>query len=99
MNKQQKLAISSAIVLGVTLATSTISVAKPKLILEQCYGVAKAGHNDCGAGPGTSCAGTSTIDNHKGSWLLVPRGTCLKLTGGSLKSLIPKLDKQADESE
>ncbi|BCE03386.1 DUF2282 domain-containing protein [Marinicellulosiphila megalodicopiae] len=90
MTKNRKLAISSAIVLGMTLTNSTISSAKPKLILEQCYGVAKAGHNDCGAGPSTSCAGTSTIDNHKDSWLLVPRGTCLKLTGGSLTSSIKK---------
>jgi len=84
MKTKHTLAISSAILLGLTLANTTIA-AKPKLILEQCYGVAKAGHNDCGAGPGTSCAGTSTQDDHKGSWILVPRGTCLKLTGGSLK--------------
>jgi len=87
MTKSQSLAVSSAILLGITLAATSSNAAKPKLILEQCYGVAKAGQNDCGAGPGTSCAGTSTQDNQKNSWLLVPRGTCEKLTGGSLKAI------------
>ncbi len=42
----------------------------------KCYGVALAGHNDCAAGAGTSCAGTSTIDYQGNSWKLVPAGTC-----------------------
>lgn len=43
---------------------------------EQCYGVAKAGENDCAAGPGTTCAGTSKIDYQGNSWKLVPKGSC-----------------------
>ena len=43
---------------------------------EKCYGIALAGENDCAAGPGTSCAGTSTIDYHGNAWSLVPAGTC-----------------------
>lgn len=43
---------------------------------EKCYGVAKAGENDCAAGPGTTCAGTSKIDYQGNSWKLVPKGTC-----------------------
>lgn len=43
---------------------------------EKCYGVAKAGENDCAAGPGTTCAGTSTIDYQGNAWKLVPAGTC-----------------------
>lgn len=43
---------------------------------EQCYGVALAGHNDCAAGAGTSCQGTSTVDYQANSWMLVPTGTC-----------------------
>jgi uncharacterized membrane protein len=53
---------------------------------EKCYGVAKAGKNDCAAGPGTSCAGTSTVDSQGNAWMLVLKGTCEKIVGGSLES-------------
>ncbi len=43
---------------------------------EQCYGVSLAGHNDCAAGAGTSCQGTSTSDYQGNAWMLVPTGTC-----------------------
>ena len=43
---------------------------------EQCYGVALAGQNDCAAGPGTTCAGTSTMDYQGNAWKAVPAGTC-----------------------
>ena len=43
---------------------------------EKCYGVALAGANDCAAGPGTTCAGTSTRDYQGNAWKLTPRGTC-----------------------
>ena len=51
---------------------------------EKCYGVAKAGKNDCAAGPGTSCAGTSTVDYQGNAWKYVDAGTCVDM-GGSLK--------------
>lgn len=44
--------------------------------MEKCYGVALAGQNDCAAGPGTTCAGTSTMDYQGNAWKLVPAGTC-----------------------
>lgn len=43
---------------------------------EKCYGVALAGKNDCKAGPGTSCAGTSKTDYQGNAWKYVPKGTC-----------------------
>jgi len=43
---------------------------------EKCYGVAKAGQNDCAAGPGTSCSGTSTRDYQGNAWKLVEKGSC-----------------------
>lgn len=46
---------------------------------EKCYGVAKAGENDCAAGPGTSCAGTSTTDYQGNAWTYVDAGTCLEI--------------------
>jgi uncharacterized membrane protein len=53
---------------------------------EKCYGVAKAGKNDCAAGPGTSCAGSSTVDGQGNAWMLVLKGTCEKIVGGSLEA-------------
>jgi len=53
--------------------------AAQKQEMEKCYGVAKAGKNDCAAGPGTSCAGTSTRDYQGNAWKLVPKGTCVKI--------------------
>lgn len=43
---------------------------------EKCFGVAAAGQNDCAAGPGTTCAGTSKVDYQGNAWKLVPAGTC-----------------------
>ncbi|MDJ0831892.1 MAG: DUF2282 domain-containing protein [Gammaproteobacteria bacterium] len=43
---------------------------------EKCYGVSLAGQNDCAAGPGTTCAGSSTVDYQGNAWTLVPKGTC-----------------------
>ena len=51
--------------------------------MEKCYGVALKGKNDCAAGPGTSCAGTSTVDYQGNSWKNVPAGECEPM-GGSL---------------
>ena len=47
--------------------------------MEKCYGVALAGQNDCAAGAGTSCAGTSKVDYQGDTWKLVPQGTCLTM--------------------
>ncbi len=43
---------------------------------EKCYGVSMAGKNDCAAGPGTSCAGTSKMDYQGNAWKYVAKGTC-----------------------
>jgi uncharacterized membrane protein len=48
---------------------------------EKCFGVALAGKNDCAAGPGTSCAGTSTTDYQGNSWKYVKKGSCEKMGG------------------
>ena len=47
--------------------------------MEKCYGVAKAGQNDCAAGPGTTCAGTSVRDYQGNAWKLVAEGTCASI--------------------
>lgn len=58
---------------------------------EKCYGVALKGQNDCAAGPGTTCAGTSKVDYQGNSWKAVPKGTCegIELEGGRKGSLEP----------
>jgi uncharacterized membrane protein len=58
---------------------------------EKCFGVAKAGENDCAAGKGTTCAGTSKINYQGNAWSLVPKGTCetMELPGGRTGSLEP----------
>lgn len=52
---------------------------------EKCFGVALKGQNDCKAGPGTSCAGTSTVDYQGNAWKLVKADTCVDL-GGTLQA-------------
>ena len=75
-------AIGSLLTLGLaTVATPTFAADKPEM--EKCYGVAKAGKNDC-AGAAHSCAGQSKMDAGGKDWVSVPKGTCEKLATGSL---------------
>jgi uncharacterized membrane protein len=43
---------------------------------DKCFGIALAGENDCAAGAGTSCEGTSTTDFQANAWTYAPKGTC-----------------------
>ena len=80
------LALTAGIAAG--LATTPVTAAGPK---EKCYGIAKAGQNDCAAGPGTSCAGTSIRDYQGNAWKYVNKGTCVTIKtpkgNGSLKPI------------
>ena len=61
-----------------------------KPAMEKCYGVSLAGKNDCAAGPGTSCAGTSKVDYQGNAWKNVPAGTCTEIkTPEGMGSLTP----------
>jgi uncharacterized membrane protein len=71
------LAATGAIVALTSVATPASAQTKPAM--EKCYGIAKAGKNDCAAGPGTSCAGSSTRDYQGNAWKLVKAGTCLSI--------------------
>ena len=51
--------------------TATVNAGK-----EKCYGISLAGQNDCAAGPGTTCAGSSKVNYQGNAWKLVPKGTC-----------------------
>jgi uncharacterized membrane protein len=71
--------VASALAAAISLAT----VATAQAADEKCYGIAKAGKNDCQTST-HSCAGTATKDGQGDSWIYVPAGTCEKITGGSL---------------
>ena len=61
---------------SIAAALSMPAAAAQAQDMEKCFGVSLAGQNDCAAGPGTSCAGSSTIDYQGNAWELVPAGTC-----------------------
>ena len=70
-------ALMGLIAIGVAGAATAQAQSTPK---EKCYGVSKAGQNECAAGK-NSCAGTSKKDNDPSAWKLVPKGTCEKMGG------------------
>ena len=73
MSKAMKTVALAGAVTAALAAQATTAVAAEK---EKCYGVSLAGQNDCAAGPGTTCAGTSTVDYQGNAWTLVDAGTC-----------------------
>lgn len=81
-------AIASAMALAVAGAVYAPSALAN---MERCYGVSPAGQNDCAAGAGTSCQGSSTIDYQGNAWTLVPEGTCesMDVPGERQGSLTP----------
>jgi uncharacterized membrane protein len=80
-------------VIAIALAAALGALQAPAVAQEQvkCYGVALAGKNDCAAGPGTTCAGTSTVDYQGNAWKLVPAGTCetMQLPDGRVGARFP----------
>lgn len=84
----------TALALGTLAAGSAIAQDKPMAdkmaAMEKCYGVSMAGKNDCAAGPGTTCAGTSKVDYQGNAWKNVPAGTCATIkTPKGMGSLAP----------
>lgn len=59
-----------------TLTTWIAEGVAPRGRKDKCYGIALAGENDCKAGAGTSCEGTSTVDFQANAWTYAPRGSC-----------------------
>ncbi|MDP3701195.1 MAG: DUF2282 domain-containing protein [Hylemonella sp.] len=78
MNQRAIVAAAAATLLS-TLFVATPAMAQSK---EKCYGIAKAGQNDCANLSGShSCAGQSKLDNDKGEWKYVAKGTCKQMMG------------------
>jgi uncharacterized membrane protein len=85
--KSMSVLIKTTAAAAVLAAAATLSLsataAQAAGAKEKCYGIALAGKNGCAAGPGTSCAGTSTADYQGNAWKYVAKGECAKL-GGTL---------------
>jgi uncharacterized membrane protein len=84
-NAMKTAAIAGAVAAAMAAQVTTAQAAAK----EKCYGVSLAGDNDCAAGPGTTCAGTSTVDYQGNAWKLVDAGTCEEM----------ELPKMADGTE
>ncbi|MDG1458153.1 MAG: DUF2282 domain-containing protein [Pseudoprimorskyibacter sp.] len=76
MSKTLKTAAIVGAVAASLAAHGTAATAQAK---EKCYGVSLAGQNDCAAGAGTTCAGSSTVDYQGNAWTLVDAGTCTSI--------------------
>lgn len=84
MVKQQILSVAIGGLLALGLAGNA-SAADKKMEMEKCYGVAKAGMNDCGGkNAGHSCAGQATKNNDTHDFVALPKGTCNKIASGML---------------
>lgn len=78
MNQFNTTLPAAALALALGTAFAAMPAAAQQMETEKCFGVALKGKNDCAAGPGTTCAGTSKIDFQGNAWSLVPKGTCEK---------------------
>ncbi|MCR8547218.1 DUF2282 domain-containing protein [Salipiger sp. P9] len=97
--------VKSAALMGAVAAALTLSApmaqAQEK---EKCFGVALAGQNDCAAGPGTTCAGTSKVDYQGNAWSLVDAGTCMEIDlpamadGSARMGALEALDRDLPQS-
>lgn len=99
MKKSSKV-LASALLAAGALAVADIAAAADK---EECYGISLAGENDCAAGPGTTCAATSTVDYQGNAWTLVDKGTCETTAittpdGREIKGSLTALDRDLPNS-
>lgn len=75
-NTTKSLAVAGAVAAALAASLAAPAHAQAK---EKCFGVSLAGKNDCAAGPGTTCAGTSSVDYQGNAWTLVDAGTCTEI--------------------
>ena len=84
--KKTHLFVASAVAAALTLPYAVTAkggpAPKPSFEAEKCYGISKAGKNDCQTA-NSSCAGTSKRDGQRDAWVYVPKGTCARLVNGS----------------
>ena len=90
-NKVMQSTIAGILALGATMVSTTASAVpdQPKF-WEKCSGIAKAGMNDCGSFDGKhGCSGQATLTNSDAEWVYTPKGTCAKITGGTVAKIKP----------
>ena len=73
----------AAAVASPLLLSAQKPVQPPSWKAEKCYGIAKAGKNDCAATGNNSCGGTSKVNSDPKAWIYVPEGYCERIVGGS----------------
>jgi uncharacterized membrane protein len=78
MNKINALA-AATVLASLTAAAANASPVAPQPNSDKCYGISLAGHNDCKAGAGTTCAGTSVKNYQGNAWKYVAKGTCTSI--------------------
>ena len=85
-NSTKSLAVAGAVAAALAAYATAPAHAQAQ---EKCFGISLAGENDCAAGPGTSCKGTSTVDYQGNAWTFVAAGTCaeVELPDGRMGSL------------
>ena len=85
MNQRAMIAASAASLMSLTFIAAPAHAANEK---EKCFGIAKAGQNDCASMSGVhSCAGQSKVDMDKGEWKYVAKGTCKEMNGMTLDEI------------
>jgi len=85
MNNRHILSAAIGTLLAFGLASSNVSAADKKMEMEKCFGIAKAGKNDCSSNKSAhSCAGQATKNNDPMDFVALPKGTCDKIAGGNL---------------
>ncbi|MBS4082771.1 MAG: DUF2282 domain-containing protein [Rhizobiales bacterium] len=96
-NTAMKLALAGS--LAAALATISVPATAQDASKEKCFGVSLKGKNDCKAGAGTTCAGTSKVDYQGNAWSLVPKGTCTTMTvPGNRKGSLTELKRDLPKS-
>jgi uncharacterized membrane protein len=82
MNNRLVLASALAAAVAAPSFASAAPAPTPQFTAEKCYGLAKAGQNDCASTGNNSCAGTSRVDADPNAWIYVPAGYCDRIVGG-----------------
>jgi len=86
MNSRYLVASALAAAIAAPAALSAQKpAAAPSFKAEKCYGIAKAGKNDCASSGNNSCGGTSKVNSDPKAWIYVPAGYCERIVGGNLQ--------------
>ena len=83
MKRRIFIATAFATAIAPAILSAQKPVAPPSFKAEKCYGIAKAGKNDCAATGNNSCGGTSKVNGDPKAWIYVPEGYCERIIGGS----------------